>query len=305
MGLGVAAGHNQFSGTYTPEVWSGKILVKFYNRTIFTEIANTKYKGDIARQGDKVYIRNTPTVSIKDHKKGQPIVHEHLQTDIITLDIDKAKSWAFVADDIDTFQSDIDYVEDWTRDAAKQMQISIDSEVLGDIYDDAHASNQGATAGVLSQAYNMGVSGTPLQITSSNIIQKIIEMGNILDEQNVPEEGRYLLLPPIMCGLIKQSDLNKANEAGDATSMRRHGNLGMIDRFTIYRTNQLATTVDGANTVTNVIAGQMEALTFATQLTKSRAKEAENLFGMKYDGLQVYGYKVIKPEALVWGYWYV
>jgi len=302
--LGVAAGHNQFNGTYNTEIWSTKLLVKFYNETIFSVISNMKYEGEIKSQGDTVKIRNTPTVAIKDYTKGQTLETEHLQTSVIDLEINKAKYWRFLAEDVDTVQSNIDYVEDWTRDAAKQLNITIDLEILGDIYDDAHASNQGLTAGVNSGAFNMGVSGSPLQITKSTIVDKIIEMGAILDEQNVPVSDRFLLLPPQFCALIKQSDLNKANEAGDASSIRRHGALGMIDRFTIYQTNQLSTTLD-TNTITNIIFGQKEALTFATQLTKSRAKEADNQFGVIHDGLQVFGYKVIKPEALGWAYFYV
>lgn len=260
---------------------------------------------EIKNQGDTVKIRNTPDVAIKDYTKGQTLETEHLQTSVIDLEINQAKYFRFLAEDVDTKQSNIDYVEDWTRDAAKQMQIKIDEDILGDIYDDAHASNQGTTAGVKSGAYNMGASGSKLQITKSTILDKIVEMGAILDEQNVPVEGRFLLLPPQFCALIKQSDLQHANEAGDANSILRHGVLGTIDRFTIYQTNQLSTTTDTGSTITNIIFGQKEALTFAAQLTKARSKEADNQFGMINDGLTVFGYKVIKPEALGWAYWYV
>ena len=133
--LGVAAGHNQFNGTYNPEIWSTKLLVKFYNETIFSVISNMKYEGEIKSQGDTVKIRNTPTVAIKDYTKGQTLETEHLQTSVIDLEINKAKYWRFLAEDVDTVQSNIDYVEDWTRDAAKQLNITIDLEILGDIYD--------------------------------------------------------------------------------------------------------------------------------------------------------------------------
>ena len=41
----VAAGTPSFSGTYTPEIWSGKTLIKFYKTTVFGEICNTDYEG--------------------------------------------------------------------------------------------------------------------------------------------------------------------------------------------------------------------------------------------------------------------
>lgn len=49
--LGVSAGYNQFAGQasgggkYTPEIFSQKILRKFYLNTCFSEISNTEYQG--------------------------------------------------------------------------------------------------------------------------------------------------------------------------------------------------------------------------------------------------------------------
>jgi len=33
------------SGTYIPEIWSGKLIEKFYTATVFTAISNTDYEG--------------------------------------------------------------------------------------------------------------------------------------------------------------------------------------------------------------------------------------------------------------------
>jgi len=41
----VAAGLTTHSGSYTPEIWSLKTLVKFYTATVFGSIANTDYEG--------------------------------------------------------------------------------------------------------------------------------------------------------------------------------------------------------------------------------------------------------------------
>lgn len=40
------AGAPQYSGSYVPNVvWSGKMLVKFYESTVAGEICNTDYEG--------------------------------------------------------------------------------------------------------------------------------------------------------------------------------------------------------------------------------------------------------------------
>ena len=107
---------------------------------------------------------------------------------------------------MDKFQSDINYVDDWTRDASEQLKITIDTQVLGDIYSDAATGNFGNTAGVISSGYVLGTAGTPATLDKTNILDYIVDMGSVLDEQNVPETDRWLVLPVWACGMIKQSD---------------------------------------------------------------------------------------------------
>ena len=38
-----AAGYPAYSGTFIPEIWSGKLVEKFYDATVFGDIANTDY----------------------------------------------------------------------------------------------------------------------------------------------------------------------------------------------------------------------------------------------------------------------
>jgi len=197
---------------------------------------------------------------------------------------------------VDKFQSDINYVDDWTRDASEQLKITIDTQVLGDIYSDAATGNFGNTAGVISSGYVLGTSGSPATLDKTNILDYIVDMGSVLDEQNVPETDRWLVLPVWACGMIKQSDLKDASLAGDATSILRNGRIGMIDRFMIYRSNLL-----NGTTNIDVIAGHKSGLTFASQMLNSETLRAESTFGTLVRGLQVYGYSVIKPEAIVHG----
>lgn len=300
MAVNAAAGHPQYSGSVVPNaIWSGKLLVKFYEATVLASIANTEYEGEIADQGDKVIIRTTPSITIRDYSKGGNLQTERPEPETVELTIDKGKYWQFVADDVDKFQSDYNYIDDWTRDASEQLKITVDTDVLGSIYADASASNSGATAGVTSSSYNMGTEASPVTLDKTNILDYIVDMGNVLDEQNVPETGRWLTLPVWACGLLKQSDLKDAALMGDPTSVLRNGQIGMIDRFTVYRSNLLKVVNNGTDYVTHIMAGHKTGLTFASQMLNSETLRAESTFGTLVRGLQVYGYKVIKPESLV------
>lgn len=299
MAYPVSSGIPQQSGIMIPEIWSGKLLVKFYDTTVLSAIANTDYEGEIRNQGDTVHIRTTPSITINDHIIGQDLVIETPKPGLVDLLIDKGKYWAFVSDDVTKRQADYGYIEDWTRDASEQLKIKIDREVLGSIYADVHAANKGSAAGVDSGNIDLGTTGAPIALTKLNILEYIVDMGTVLEEQNVPEEGRFILMPPWACGLIKKSDLKDASLAGDGTSILRNGRLGMIDRFEIYSTNLLSKVVDGAFTPTNMIFGHKSGCTFASQLLKNEGPmRIEKAFGDYYRGLQVYGFNVIKPESL-------
>lgn len=295
----------QMSGNAVPNVtWTGKLLYKFYSATVLADISNTEYEGTIANFGDSVTIRTTPDITISDYSKGQALSIQRPEPSTIDLKIDKGKYWNFVADDVDKYQSDYEFIEDWTRDASEQLKITIDTDILGAVYASADANNAGATAGLKSNNINLGVTGTPLQLTKVNILDKIVDLGTVLDEQNVPESDRFIIFPPWACALVKKSDLRDASIAGDGQSILRNGRLGVIDGFTIYRSNLLTRTTDGSNTVTNIVAGQKTALTFASQFIENETLRGETTFGTIFRGLQVFGYKVIKPEAMMHLYAY-
>ena len=294
----VASGLTSHSGTLTPEIWSGKTLVKFYKTTVFGDITNTDYEGEIQNHGDTVHIRTIPDMVIGDYTVGMDLNYDSPVTTVIDLLINKGKYYGMSIKDVQKMQADIPYVEKWTDDAGMQMGISIDTSVLADVYADADDDNKGLTAGVTG-SYSMGVTGTPLLLDADNIIEWIVDCGSVLDEQDVPDTQRWIVIPPLFCGMIKKSDLSDASLSGDGTSMKRNGRLGMIDRFTIYRSNSIATAVSG--TEHNAIAGHPTAITFASQLVQNETLKNPKDFGDLMRGLQVYGYKVIKETALIHG----
>lgn len=299
MAIQAAAGTPQYSGTFIPEVWSGKLLVKFYAATVIAAITNTDYEGEISDLGDKVKIRTVPDIVIRNYNKNQTLQIQRPESPNVELTIDKAKYFNFICDDIDKHQTDIALMESWAADASEQMKISVDTDFLLEVFPDADADNSGLTAGKDSQDINLGVTGTPLQLTKANILEVLVDMGTVLDEQNVPEEARSVVLPPWTCGLIKKSDLKDASLAGDGTSILRNGRVGMIDRWVIYHSNLLNTVTDGADKVWNIIACQRHAISFAAQMTKMESLRAESTFGTLVRGLNVYGHDTLKPTALV------
>ena len=298
MAFPVAPGGANYTGNFIPEIWASKLIENFYDATVLSAISNTDYEGEIKQHGDKVNIRTTPELTIRSYEKGMKLMVERPDKPKVVLNIDQGEYFAAIEDDVDKTQSDINLMQNWSRDASEKMKIKIDSNVLTGMLPDISSQNMGATAGRISGNINLGTAGAALQVTKTNVLDYIVDAGLVLDEANSPESNRFMVIPAWMAALIKKSDLKDASLTGDGTSVLRNGRIGMIDRFTLYVSHNLNRVTDGGNQCFSAIAGHKMGLTFASQMTEMETLRSESTFGSIIRGLQVYGYKVVKPEAL-------
>ncbi|MFC6441049.1 hypothetical protein [Bowmanella sp. JS7-9] len=300
MGFPIDASAKNYSSTganntskFIPQIWSKKLLVKFYDQTVFGAIANTDYEGEIKNYGDEVIIRTRADITVNDYVKGAGITYEQPESPTTNLVINQGKYFAFKLYDVDRVQSDLALMDEWSQDGAEQMKIKVDTDILSAI--PAMAGHAGLTAGADSNI-SLGTTATPLSITNQNIVETIVEKyGVIMDEQNMPESNRFVVLPPALCARLKTSDLKDASITGDGKSTLRSGRIGMLDRFTIYSSNNLNRPAAGQY---DVVFGHQCALTFAAQISFMEKLKNPDDFGDLARSLMVYGYNVIKPEGL-------
>jgi hypothetical protein len=269
---------------FIPEVFSKLMQAKFYKTSVLPAISNGDYEGEISGQGDKVVIRTVPAVTINNYTG--TVSTQELTTSKIELLIDKAKYFSFLGDDILRAQADIDFVAKASDDAAEGMRVAVETDVLASVV-------TGATT-IQSQA----------TISATNVLTSILSMSTALDNLNIPEEGRFIVLSPEFISLLKQSELRQAYLTGDSESPLRNGKVGIVDRFTVYQSNMLLTPGSGADSgYTHVLAGHPKAISFASQFTNTETQRMESTFGDQVRGLKVYGSKVVVPDALVVGKW--
>jgi len=221
------------------------------------------------------------------------------------MTIDKAKYTAWQCDDIDKVQADISLLDMYATDSANRLRVAVDTDVLNAMGDGAHASNKGNTAGAISSSIDLGDNATPgttnaIAVTSANAITKIVEVNQCLDEQNIGNEGRFIVIPSWYAALLKLGDLKRADITGDPTGVIRNGKIGMVDNTMVYVNNNLTSNTDGnTNTGFEIVAGTKEATSFAMQISKTDKLPIPTSFGQYIRTLWVYGRKVVRPEALV------
>lgn len=288
-----------YAGIFIPTLWSAKLLEKFYAATVLGAIANTDYEGEIKNHGDTVNIRTRPTIQIADYEVNMDLNIQRPSSDLVELQINKGKYFNLALDDVMEVQSDLDQMSMWAEDASEQFKIAVDTEVLTHLATttDVNSYNRGLTAGAISGDINLGVTGASRVVTKDDIVDFIVDAGQTLDEQNIPESGRWMVIPAWMSSMIKRSDLKDASLSGDGTSILRNGRLGMIDRFTLYLSNLIPVMGQYADEWP-ILFGTNAALTFAAQFTKMETLRSERSFSNLLRGLQIYGYKVANGVAM-------
>lgn len=297
MAVTLAAGMPTYSGATTPELWALDTLIKLYAETRISQIASTNHESELKQKGDVAHIRLEPTVTMREYSVGMEMVPETDTLATVDLTIDKAyyadKEIPLVA----AKQSDLDLLNIFQRAIVSSSAVKVDNVALSTIATGAAAANCGVTAGVNSASYNLGATGSAVDITEITALEKLIHLIAVTKEQNAYSD-LWLLIPSWYAAKLKLSDLKQANEMGDSKSIVRTGLLGMIDGVPIWESNNMTSVTDGTDSTTCWYAhcGHKSAIAFAQTIQESRVVEPSGRFSKRAQSLVVFGTKVVNPN---------
>ncbi|MBU9111863.1 P22 phage major capsid protein family protein [Bifidobacterium ruminantium] len=265
---------------FIPEVWSASILEALRAKLVFPSLCNRDYEGDIREAGDTVHITGYDDVTVKKYTRGTNITVDAV-TDANkgTLTIDQSDYFAFKVNDLDKVQAKADLTGNFTNSAAYNMALNVEKYISG-------LMDKAATA----PAKTISVT------TPSDAYLAVVEARKQLDKQNVPTEGRWIVVSPDFYALLLQdSRFIEGTEAGHNTLL--NGVVGSVSGFTVVESNNVPT-VSGKPSKQSIIAGTNAATTFAQQVNKVEAMRMQDDFADMVRGLDLYGGLVVRPECL-------
>lgn len=302
-GIARAAGYADYSSTgtqgqYIPEVWSMLLTEKVYANTVFTEICDLSWEGEIRRMGDVVHIRATPDMNINPYAIGQTISYQVPTSSATELTIDQALYWAYAIDDYDRYAADIDLMDDFTQAAVQQTMVRQDQILLATLPAQAGALNTGTQAGAQSGQINLGSVALPLGINSTNVLDSVIfAASQALDEQNIPYDGRrWIVLPSWMIRKLRNSEIKLVYETGDAVSPARNGKVGRLADFTVYQSNNLSSFTDNYQQTWNIPFGWSPGLAWASQFTETDIVKLISQIGVGVRSVCAFGFNTVVPS---------
>ena len=236
---------------------------------------------EISNYGDQVKINAVGDIAVNNYAPNvTEISPQQLDAQQTVLEIDKAKYFAFYIDDVDNAQTKPKLMSEAMRKAAYALSDNADSDIAG-----------------LQSFAGSNVESTAVLI--ANTLGVMAEAARTLDQNNVPQSGRWMVIPPWFHSKLVLNGILETEGSIDANNMYGNGYVGRVFGFDLYMSNNLSTGAGLANQSHIGLAGTKRAISFAEQVVKMEAYRPENSFSDAVKGLHVYGRKVIDPNALV------
>jgi hypothetical protein len=271
---------------FQSEIWAAELLESLKKSLVFAgpQAVNRNYEGEITGQGDTVRITSISRPTVAAYTKGSTtIVPEQLTDAQRSLLIDQADYFAFELDDIDKAQS--------RNGGALMTQAALESSYamsdVADLY----------VAGLYTGADSANKITTTAITTAALAVTGLVNLKTKLDTANVPNQGRYCIIPSWFHGLLLQSTLfvGFKSSDGESNAALANGLVGRAFGFDILMSNNV-TNVTGDDYL--VSAGQVGAISFADQINKVEAYRPQDAFSDALKGLHVYGAKLVRPTAI-------
>ena len=296
----------QTNSFFLPKVYSKQVLNFFRKSSVAEAITNTDYAGEIAAYGDSVRIIKEPEITVYQYERGADVTKTALTDQEVTLVIDTANAFKFIVDDIETNMSHVNFRDVATSSAAYALRDAFDAGVIATMFAGVSASSpnhilgsDSATdlaAGTFDGTGNLDIG---FAASEHDPIDVLSRMARLLDEQNVPEEGRWFLASPEFYEILVQSSsklLSVDYNAGQGSIRNGLVSSGKLRGFDMYKTNNIAA---ASNAAGKCLAGHMSATATAQTITSTEVIRDPDSFGDIVRGLHVYGSKVLRGDAMV------
>ena len=273
---------------FIPEVWASELLVNLNKAHVYGApgVVNRDYEGQITQGGDTVRINSVGRVTVGDYVKNTDIAAAETLTDAqATLLIDKQKFFNFQIDDIDKAQQSPKVMAAAMREAAYGLRNAVDVAIAALNADAAAANLIGSTA---SPKTDLATAGKPYEY--------LVDLGVLLDNLDVPGDGRFAIVPPWFEGYMLKDTRFVGNGTVANVDNLSNGRIGRAAGFDLYKSTNVPYAAGPIKY--KIVAGHPMAWSLASQITSIEAYRPQSRFADAVKGLLVFGCKVVRPDCL-------
>jgi N4-gp56 family major capsid protein len=298
MALGSNHVTNTTAATFIPELWSDEIIAAYKQNLVMANlVSKMSFKG---KKGDTLHIPKPTRGSAAIKAASTQVTLQAATESEVQVLVNKHYEYSRLIEDITEAQALASLRKFYTGDAGYALAKQVDTDLI--------QLGRGVNGGNGTAAYNKAVlagDGSTLYVDTTNIGNAITDAGirkiiQTLDDQDVPMDGRVLVLPPVarntMMGLARFTEQAFTGETGGGNTIR-NGEIGNVYGVKVYVT----TNADTATTTTTRI-GMMfhkDAFVLAEQIVRSQTQYKQEYLGTLFTSDMLYGVKELRDEAAI------
>jgi len=300
MGLGTAHVTLAVANNFIPELWSDEVVAAYQANLVVANLF--KQINWIGKKGDTVHIPKPARGAVTAKAASTQVSFDAATNTDIAVVIDKHYNYSKLYEDIADIQSLSSMRAFYTDDAGYQLAKQIDSDMIS-----LGAGFQGGSGAATYTAGFSGADGTTAYVDATNAgtgaltdaaIRRTIQR---LDDVDVPQSNRYLIVPPTtrntLMGLARFTEQAFVGEVGSANTIR-NGRIGDVYGVPVYVTSNAATTTTNSNRV--VLMFHRDAAVLIKQLdVRVQSDYIIEYLSTAVVSDTIYGFKELRDDAAV------
>ena len=296
MALGTNHVTNTTAATFIPELWSDEIIAAYKKNLVMANlVSKMSFKG---KKGDTLHIpKPTRGTAAAKAASTQVTLQAATESEVLVV-VNKHYEYSRVIEDITEVQALSSLRQFYTGDAGYALanQVDVDLIQLGRSAQGGNGTVAYNKAVIGSDGSTLYTGGNEAPITDAGI-RKIIQT---LDDQDVPMDGRVLVLPPVarnvMLGLPRFTEQAFVGETGSGNSIR-NGEIGNVYGVRVYVTTNCETATGDARIG---LMFQKDAFVLAEQMgVRSQTQYKQEYLGTLFTSDTLYGVAELRDNAAV------
>lgn len=301
MALGTNNVTTTTAATFIPEIWSDEIVATYKKNLVLANlIKKMSFKG---KKGDSVHIP-APIRGNASVKAASTQVTLIAGTELeVVATIDQHYEYSRLIEDIVEAQALASLRNFYTEDAGYALARQVDTSLI--------QLGRGVQGGNGTAAYNAGFSGadgTTAYVAAANTglgaltdaaIRRSIQR---LDDNDVPMDGRFLLVPPstrnTLMGIARFTEQAFVGEQGSANTIR-NGEIGNVYGVPVFVTSNAESTT-GTTAAKACLMGHKDFAVFIEQMgVRSQTQYKQEYLGTLFTADTLYGVKELRDGSAV------
>jgi N4-gp56 family major capsid protein len=306
MALGSNHVTNTTAATFIPEIWSDEIIAAYKKNLVLANLVNKMNHS--GKKGDTIHIP-APTRGSASAKAASTQVTLIAATESeVQVSINKHYEYSRLIEDITDVQSQPSLRRFYTEDAGYALSKQVDDDLfaLGKTFGDDNGS--GSDWVHSNSFYIDGANGIAAYAADTVAVTDLFtdlafrELVQQLDDNDVPMDGRFLVIPPSVRNTIMGIDRYNSSDFVDGRGIMT-GQIGSLYGVDIYVSSncpviETAAANDAGGDIKAAIMGQKDGMVLAEQMgVRTQTQYKQEYLGDLMTADTLYGVKTVRPES--------